>query len=85
MPWRRREQRAVAIGGLDEDLRVPGAPGLGLERLNRGGAGVGLYRQVAVKGESLAVHAGGHQREHDRRWPDERHDDDPLAMGLGDE
>ena len=34
----RREQRGVAIGRLDEDLRVPGAARRGLERLNRGRA-----------------------------------------------
>ena len=33
-----------------------------------------------MKRESLAVHAGGHQREHDRRRSDERHDGDPFAM-----
>ena len=35
-----------------------------------------LDRQVAVEREALAVHAGGHQREQDRRRPDQRHDGD---------
>ena len=34
----------------------------------------GLDRQVAEKGEALAVHPGGHQREQHRRRPDQRND-----------
>ena len=48
-------------------------------------ARLGLDRQVAVERESLSVHAGGHQREQDRRRPDQRHDDDSLAMRGGDD
>ena len=51
---------------------------VGLERLDAPCARAsGFHRQVAVKREALAVHAGGHQREQDRRRSDQRHHGDP--------
>ena len=37
-------------------------------------------RQVAAEREALAFQSGGHQRQHDRRRPDQRHDADAFAL-----
>jgi hypothetical protein len=54
------EQGAVAVGRLDEDLGFLARACL--ERLDCARPGGPLHGKVAVEGEALAIHAGGHER-----------------------
>ena len=68
------EKRLVAIGRLDEDLRLALAARALLERSDAARPLARLARQVTAEREALAFEPRGHERERDRARPDERHD-----------
>ena len=80
MRHQRAQHRLVAVGRLDEQLRLPVARRGGLQPPQGVAARLRLHRQVAVKRKALAVHARGHQGQQQRRGPDQRHDGDAVAV-----
>ncbi len=66
------EHRLVAIGRLDEELRLVARARIAFHAPQCVRARFGLDRKVPVEREALPVHAGGHQREQDCRRSHQR-------------
>ncbi len=77
------EELVVAVGGLDEDLRLVVAVDGHLDALEKGVALAQFDGCIAVEGEVLSVESGGHEGQHDAAGPHEGHHLDAAALGFG--
>ena len=73
----------VAVGRLDEQLRLALLTGTGFELFEAFGAQAAVDGQIAVEGKALPVEARGHHGQQQARRPDERHHAEPFALGNG--
>jgi len=79
------EQLVVAVGRLDENLRLVEPARSFLEFANARVPFRERLRQVAIEGEPLTIQAGAHEGEHDGRRSHQRYDLHAQAMSATDE
>ena len=79
------EELLVAVGSLDEELRLAFGLRTAFEAADRLHPFGRLDGQVAVEGERLPVEPRGHDGQDDGRRPDERHHADTVAVARLDD
>lgn len=74
------QQGIVAVGGFYEDLSLMQGGGVFFAASYGCAAFVGFCREISPEGETLAVQAGSHEREHEGRRADQRHYGDAVPV-----
>ena len=80
-----RQHAQVAVGRLDEELRLVLGVGTALKRLEARAAFTAIGGQVAVEGKALSVETAGHDGEHHAARADEGHHLEALLLSDADD